>query len=210
MKTVEILISLIIVFSFILTLIFYEKMPSLVESHWDFYGNVNGYMNKEVGIFLIPSLMIFMTFIFFLIPKIDPLGKNILKFINHYNFFIIIFYIFLFILQIYLILWNIGIKIKINYLISICLGFLFFSIGKLLEKTKRNWFIGIRTPWTLSSDIVWDKTNKFAGKLFKISSFFCILSVVFVEYSVFFVLFPIILSSIVSMVYSYIIYKKLR
>jgi len=49
------------------------------------------------------------------------------------------------------------------------LGILFYYCGILIENAKRNWFIGIRTPWTLSNEKVWERTHKIGGKLFKIA-----------------------------------------
>ncbi len=67
------------------------------------------------------------------------------------------------------ILWNLGIKISPSATLPIGIGILLLYIGILCENAKRNWFIDIRTPWTLSSERVWDKTHKIGGRLFKIA-----------------------------------------
>jgi len=85
---------------------------------------------------------------------------------------------------------------------------LFFYIGILCENTKRNWFIGIRTPWTLSSDEVWKKTNKKGGKLFKISGLIVFTGVFLKNYLIFLILIPIISVTIYTFIYSYIEYQK--
>ncbi|MBU5689655.1 MAG: SdpI family protein [Candidatus Aenigmatarchaeota archaeon] len=206
MKKFEFLASLIIIFTFLITIYFYTYIPDIIESHWDLNGNVNGYMKKASGLLLIPIIMIFSTMMFFTLPKIDPLKENIKKFRNYYYWFIIIFCLFMLIIQLHLILWNVGFKINPKIIISFCCSALFFYVGILLGKTKRNWFIGIRTPWTLSSDYVWEKTNKLGGMIFKMLSILCLISILFEEYYILFV--PIIISAIFLVIYSYFVYKK--
>jgi len=71
-----------------------------------------------------------------------------------------------------------------------------------------NWFIGIRTPWTLSSEKVWDKTHKIGGRLFKIAGIIAIGGILFQNYAIFFIIVPILLAAIYSVVFSYIEYQK--
>jgi uncharacterized membrane protein len=77
-----------------------------------------------------------------------------------------------------------------------------------MEKTKRNWFIGIRTPWTISSDIVWDKTHKIGGKLFKISGIIALVGIASGKYAIFFIIIPLIFTALYTIIYSYLEYTK--
>jgi uncharacterized membrane protein len=95
-----------------------------------------------------------------------------------------------------------------NPMIIPALAILFFYLGILVENTKRNWFIGIRTPWTLSSDKIWDKTHKFGGKLFKIGALVSLIGIFFKDLGFLFVLVPIFLISIYLIVYSYLEFRK--
>jgi len=106
------------------------------------------------------------------------------------------------------ILWNFGIETSPNIIIPTGIGLLFFYVGILLENAKRNWFIGIRTPWTLSSENVWNKTHKIGGKLFKIVGLIIILGVFFQKYVLFFILAPSLLTAGYLVVYSYYEYQK--
>ncbi|MCD6528067.1 SdpI family protein [bacterium] len=101
-----------------------------------------------------------------IIPKIDPLKKNLEKFRNYFERFFILLFLFLFYLYLLTIFWNLGLRFYIGQAMIPALAILFYYCGVLLEKAKRNWFIGIRTPWTLSSDEVWDKTHQLGGRLF--------------------------------------------
>jgi len=92
--------------------------------------------------------------------------------------------------------------------LPVAAGLLFIGVGILCENTRRNWFIGIRTPWTLSSDKVWDKTHRVGGKLFKIAGVIAIVGIFFQSYAVYFVLIPALLVAAYTIVYSYFEYKK--
>ncbi|HDM23196.1 MAG TPA: SdpI family protein, partial [Methanomicrobia archaeon] len=78
----------------------------------------------------------------------------------------------------------------------------------LLENAKRNWFIGIRTPWTLSSEDVWNRTHKIGGKLFKVLGLVVIFGIFFQKYVLFFFLVPLLLVAGYLVVYSYFEYQK--
>ena len=88
------------------------------------------------------------------------------------------------------------------------LGLYFIGMGFLMKKLKRNWFIGIRTPWTVSSDKVWEKTHVLAGNMFKVLGLFIIIGLFFDRYSLWFIIIPVIVSVVWLVVYSYLEYNK--
>ncbi len=211
MKKGHILIGIIfflLVVTFIVSIAFYPHLPENVPTHWNVQGEVDGYMSKFGGTFTAPFIMLGLVVILLLIPKIDPLKENINKFKDYYYGFIVVFLIFMLLVQLHTLLWGIGIKISVNFFLPIITGVLFYFTGILLEKAKRNWFIGIRTPWTLSSDVVWDKTHKIGALLFKICGVIAIIGALFPKYSVFFILIPLVITSIYLLIYSYVDYQK--
>jgi len=157
---------------------------------------------------LVPITLVPLALLFMAIPRIDPLKENIEKFRRYYDGFVILFMIFMVCVYLQMILWNIGIKIGPNVTLPIGTGLLFIGAGILCENAKRNWFIGIRTPWTLSSERVWDKTHKLGGKLFKIAGVIAMVGIFFQSYAVFFVLIPVLLVAAYTIVYSYFEYQK--
>jgi uncharacterized membrane protein len=89
------------------------------------------------------------------------------------------------------------------------LGVLFFFVGYLMRKSKRNFFIGIRTPWTLSSDRVWDETHRLGSILFMLSGTLAFLGAFFGGPIAFWLLLiPLIGSTVITLVYSYILYQR--
>jgi uncharacterized membrane protein len=204
----EILIVGIALFSFVIGVYYYPQMSEKVASHWDAKGRVDGYLSKFWGLFLIPITLVPLALLFIAIPRVDPLRQNIEKFRRYYDGFVILFMIFMIFVYFQMILWNIGIQISPNAYLPITAGLLFIGAGILIENTRRNWFIGIRTPWTLSSEKVWDKTHRMGGRLFKIAGAIAVVGIFFQSYAVFFVLIPAILVATYTIVYSYLEYKR--
>lgn len=198
----------IILLSFILSIYFYHQMPDKMASHWNAQGEVDGCISKHWGLFSIPIILLGLAFFFFAIPRIDPLRGNIEKFIKYYDRFVFLLFVFMLSIQFQVILWNIGVKLSPNIILPIGSGLLFFYLGILCENARRNWFIGIRTPWTLSSERVWEKTHKIGGKLLKVAGVFVLIGGVFRSYALFFILVPITLVVAYIIIYSYFEYQK--
>jgi len=207
-KKIELIIIFIIFVSFFIALFLYPKMPEMMVFHWNCQGQPDGYLPKFWALFLMPiiSLCIFPLFIIF--PKIDPLGDNIEKFRKYFDMFILSSFLFLFYLYFLTIFWNLGLTFNFVMFLIPAFSFLFFWTGILLEKAKRNWFVGIRTPWTLSNERVWEKTHKIGGKLFKILAIISLLGTIFPNLAIFFLVVPLFLIIIYLFIYSYLEYKK--
>jgi len=195
--------------SFIIGIYFYSLLPDKVASHWNARGEVDGYMSKFGGLFLMPIISLVLLLLFIIIPKIDPLKHNIEKFRKYFNGFIVLMMLFLFYLYILTILWNIGVRFNFVHLLVPIFSIFFYYCGILIQKAQRNWFIGIRTPWTLSNEEVWNKTHKIGGKLFKIAGIISLIGILLPEYALFFVICPVIIASLFPVIYSYFEYQKL-
>ena len=205
----EIISLLIIMISFIIGISFYSLLPDKVASHWNARGEVDGYMSKFGGLFLMPIISLVLLLLFIIIPKIDPLKHNIEKFRKYFNGFIVLMMLFLFYLYILTILWNIGVRFNFVHLLVPIFSIFFYYCGILIQKAQRNWFIGIRTPWTLSNEQVWNKTHKIGGILFKIAGIISLIGILLPEYALFFVICPLIIASLFPVIYSYFAYQKL-
>jgi uncharacterized membrane protein len=202
------IIFLVILLSFILGIFLYPKMPQVMVSHWDIQGQPDGYIPKFLGLFLMPMIIAVMAALFLLIPKIDPLKENIKTFKNYYENFILIIVLFMFYVNTLSIFWNFGMKINLVQFLMPAFGLLFYYCGILVGQAKRNFFIGIRTPWTLSSDAVWNKTHQIGGQLFKVAGVVIFLTVFIPQYAFLIFFLSIMFTAIFSIIYSYFIYKK--
>jgi len=208
MKKSNLIILGIILLSFVIAIYLYPQMPEKVASHWNARGQVDSYMSKFWGLFLMPLILAGLFPLFLLIPKIDPLKENIKKFRKYYDGFILVMVLFFFYIYLLTVLWNLDARFNMTQLLIPAIGLLFYYAGILMENAKRNWFIGIRTPWTLSSDRVWDKTHKIGGKLFKVAGLIALVGFFFLKHAIFFMIVPVILFSVYTIIYSYIEYQK--
>lgn len=204
-KTVSIIVILL---AFATAWYFYPLLPDQVASHWNTQGQVDGYMSKFWGLFLMPILMIVFTILFFVIPNIDPEKKNIEKFWGEFDKFIIVFNLFMLYVYVLTILWNIGYSINMTAALMPAFTILFWFCGSLIGKAKRNYTIGIRVPWTLASDAVWDKTHRVGEKLFKLVALTTLLGAFFVDYAFWLLFVPLFASVIFLIIYSYLEYRK--
>jgi len=208
-KYTNIIVIGIILLAIIIGIYFYPILPDSMASHWNEKGVVNGYMPKFWGIFFMPILLIGLFLLFRFLPRFDPLKRNIDDFMGYYNIFIIIFTLFMFYIYLLTLFFNIFESTENMFtFFAPAFAILFFYLGILIENAKRNWFIGIRNPWTLSSDYVWNKTHKMGGILFKIIAILSLIGVFLPNLAIWFVFLPIIIVTVWVMIYSYLIYKK--
>jgi uncharacterized membrane protein len=198
----------VILLSFAASLWFRPQMPEKMATHWGMQGQVNGYMPRFWGLFFVPILQLVLGLFLWFIPRLDPLKANIAKFQKYYNGFIVALLLFMLAVHLQVLLWNTGVKISPNRFIPVGLGLLFFYIGILCQYAKPNWFVGIRTPWTLSSERVWEKTHKAGGKLFKVAGIITLTGVFFPGHAFWFILVPVIGLAFFTYIYSYLEYRK--
>ena len=208
MQKSHFLIIILILISFGIGAYFFPQMPEKMASHWNTKGEVDGYMSKFWGLFLMPIILLGLFLLFILIPKIDPLKENIAKFRKYFDGFIVLITLFLFYIYLLSIAWNLGKRFNMGQMMMPALGMLFYYCGILTENAKRNWFIGIKTPWTLSSERVWNKTHKIGGKLFKAAGLIAFLGIFFPNYAFYFILVPALLVAFYTIIYSYFEYQK--
>lgn len=199
---------IIFIISLAISILFYFKLPNLVASHWGINGQVDGYSSKLFITLLFPSLQLILSVLFFIIPKIDPKKANIEKFKGTFNIFIYAILTFFLVIQAQVLFWNIGYKFNMNVLMPILFGFLLFIIGFLTLEAKQNYTIGIKTPWTLASTKVWDKTHWLGGRMFIASGVLTALSALIPNYSYIVLLITIIFTTVFLFVYSYWEYKR--
>jgi uncharacterized membrane protein len=142
------------------------------------------------------------------LPKIDPYKKNFAEFKNHYDNFMIVIFAFFTYIYLLTIFWNLGNSFNMVQFLSPAFSILFYFTGDLLSKTKQNWFVGIRTPWTMSSPTVWKKTHIIGAKLFKLIALFSFLGVFFPNYTFYLLFIPLLFTVVFVFAYSYIIYTR--
>lgn len=209
-KTTTIISITLIICATLAGLLLWNQLPDPMASHWGMNDQANGSMSKIWGVFLMPLIATGMFLLFLAIPSIDPLKTNVAKFRGSFNAFVVLMVVFLTYIYGLTLAWNLGFTgIRMSTAILPAIGLLFFFIGDMMTRTKRNYFIGIRTPWTLASDSVWDETHRVGGMLFKISGVLAMVSILLpltIAFWLFFI--PIISTALFSVLYSYIVFRR--
>lgn len=199
-----------VVLSGIVNLLAAPTLPAEIVSNWDAAGESTGTMPRTLGLWLFPALTAGLLLVFALIPRIDPLRANIAEFRPYYDWFVVIFTGYMFVVHTGIVAFNLGYEFDFVYLVLVGTAILLYYSGILLTRAKRNWFIGIRTPWTLSNDEVWSRTHALGGKLFKLTAILTLVGLLFGEYALYFLLVPVLLTVGVTVVYSYYLYERLE
>jgi uncharacterized membrane protein len=203
-----ILSSGILLLLFAASIILFPFLPETLASHWNAHGVADGYMPKAWALFLLPVIALGITLLLAILPRIDPLSGNIQEFRDTYEWFaagILAFFLYLHLLTL---AWNLGFRFPMVQALCPAFAALYYGCGVLMVHTKRNWFIGIRTPWTLSSDGVWARTHERGALLFKASGILALAGVLSTDLAFILILVPVILSAAYTVVYSYLDYRK--
>jgi uncharacterized membrane protein len=170
----------IVILPFIYLAYIWNSLPQVVPIHWNMEGEIDGYGNKAMLI-LVPILLPLLVYLIFLaIPKIDP--KNRLNQMgNKLQNIKVILTIFMSVLALFIMYSAKNQSLtNPNYMI-LGLGILFIILGNYFKTIKPNYFLGIRTPWTLESETVWKETHKLAGKMWFIGGIIIIFSSLILE-----------------------------
>lgn len=137
-----------------------------VPIHWNAAGEIDGYASKTVGLLLIPLLTLFLAGLFAVVPRIDPRGDNILRSWEAYRIIWIGMLLLMVLIQAVTVLAAFGRPINAAFLITAGIGVMFIFLGNSMGKIRPNYMFGVRTPWTLASEVSWNKTHRLAGWLF--------------------------------------------
>lgn len=199
----------LVILVFLVGISFYPHLPENVPSHWNAQGEIDSWSTKNFAVFFLPGITLGLYLLMTFLPLIDPLRRNYQKFALPYFYFRTIFVIFFVLLYLFTLMSSLGLKLNINYFIVPVISLLFIFIGFFLPKIKKNYFVGIRTPWTIHSEEVWDKTHQFSGKLFLMAGLISLLSIFILKYSFFIFISAILLAALISVAYSYFAFRKI-
>jgi uncharacterized membrane protein len=201
----------IVLMPFIYLAFIWNTLPNKVPTHWNYKGEVDHWGDKFSLVGLLFMLPVFVYIIMLVAPKIDPKKRITLMGGKFYQlkFFLVLF---MSLLASFIIFVTKNQSFSSPNLIYIIIGILFLVLGNYFKVIQPNYFIGIRTPWTLENNEVWKVTHVFAGKLWVIGGLVIVLGGLIFEnysFSIVFISLVVVLA-IVPMVYSYIKFKEIE
>ncbi len=205
----EILPLVLVIGSFIASFYFYAHFPEQVPIHWDLEGKVNGYGSAAFAAFFLPFVNLCVYLLFLLLPVIDPKKDRYKEFATPYHVFKNVIVAFLTLMYFLTSFNGLGYPMPIEIIVPASVGILFAVMGSFMGKLKSNWMMGVRTPWTLSSENVWNKTNELSGKLFVVCGVLLFLSAFtsnFIKMGTLIV--SIVLLIVIPVFYSWTLYNR--
>ena len=194
---------------FVLAVVLWTSAPDRIPVHWGPSGEPDRYGGKVEGLLVLPLLTLGVYLLMLLLPKVDPRRDNYAAFGGAYATIRLSTVVFMALLYGLVILWVVGIRPDFAVVIPVLVGGLFVVIGNLLGKIRPNWFVGVKTPWTLSSRRSWVKTHRMAGWIFVLLGLTSmILGLAGVTWAVAAVPVAVLLCIAWLLVYSYLVWRS--
>lgn len=205
------IIVALMILTLAVSLYFYPQLPDRMPSHWNIKGEIDGYSNKLFGVLGLNLMNIAFYFMFVLLPFLDPKKDNYTKFRSAYNIIRYTFHLFFIVMQFVIIASSIGYKVNVGMIVGLGISIMFILFGNVMGKIKHNYFVGIRTPWTLADETVWIKTHRLAAPLW-VAGGIAVGILSFFNGTIAFIglIMIICIISIIPIVYSYLYYKRIN
>lgn len=201
----------IIAAQIIVSIVSYPMLPPMVPSHWNAAGQINGYMPRLLYVIFEPGLSIVLFLVLRGVMYIGPtIGQASAKRANRtiINLILVAILLFMLILQLTITAIALGAHIDMTLIIGLSVSVLFIFLGNYLGKLRRNFWAGIRTPWTLASDTVWERTHRLGGWLFVAAGLLGILTSFVPFLRLWGLLAAAVLAVIIPSIYSYFAYRR--
>lgn len=208
----EWLLWIMILLPFLYIPFIWDKLPDSIPTHWNIRGEIDGYSSKTAGTLFLPLLNIALYLLLLMLPKIDPRRKNYQYFGNTYRnirlllalFMTVMFFVVMQIAQ--------GAMSMDSKAVSILIFGLIAVFGNFMRTIRSNFFVGIRTPWTLDNPEVWRKTHEVGGKLWFYASLMAIVCLLFIrkEHTLWIAIPYLFVIVIYPVLYSYLLFRKIN
>lgn len=208
-KTADILSITIIALITALTIYFYSDLPDQIPTHWNSRGQVDDYTAKPWGAVIFPGMSLAVFLMMKLIPVISPRGFRTDEFRPVVNVFQLTLVAFTAGIGVLTLLEALGYQTPINRLVFAATGLLLIIIGNFMGKVRKNFFLGIRTPWTLASDEVWSRTHRLGGRMLMLGGAVMILNAI-IQLPIQVSVLAVVALALIPVAYSYILYRRLE
>lgn len=207
----EWLLITIILAIWLISAIFYPQLPDQIPTHWNMAGEIDQWSSKANAVLLFPGIITGIYLLFLAIPYLEPRRKHFLQswgFYKMMKYAMVIYLVVIYGLSLWAAFDN---TVSMETFVPISVGMLFILIGNYLGQVKSNFLMGIRTPWTLSSEESWRKTHRLGGIMFTIAGLLYMI-VPFIHlrdpWNAIIPMAAVLLAAVVTIVYSYIFFLE--
>jgi uncharacterized membrane protein len=196
---------------YIIGYLLYPLLPDMMPTHWNLKGEVDGYSSKTYYVLFFPSLILALYLLISFAPKFDPRPESYEKFtgvVAVFRTLMVLIFAVIYLAPMALVL---GYTVSIAKLIRFSIGILLVFIGNYFGKIRHNYTFGIKTPWTLASEEVWNKTHRTSGPLWVIAGIIWIVSIAIPDKTAFIINMVVLgIATFYGFIYSYILFKKIK
>lgn len=196
--------SIIILLPVVAGLVLWNDLPDRIPTHWNASGEIDGWSSKAFAIFGLPGIMLAAQWLCALGTAADPKKANHSDKILHLVLWIVPALTVLLMTMTYAT--ALGVAVKVEMIMPVVVGLVLAIIGNYLPKCKQSYTVGIKLPWTLSSEENWNRTHRFAGRLWLVCGLVLMLTGFFGGFWIFFGI--VLVMVLVPTVYSYILHSK--
>jgi uncharacterized membrane protein len=178
--------------------------------HFNLEGVADRFGSKEEALLALPLVAGALTLVFLVLPYLDPRRKNLERSAKLWNAAAIGVTLVVAALHVFLVLTALGHDLAVGNFVLPGIAGLFMLLGNYLGKSRSNWFAGVRTPWTMSSEYAWEKTHRWAGRLFVLTGVLTLAAWLFTtqQVAVYVMIAAIAATSLTSIVLSYIFWRN--
>ena len=206
-KKTLILTSIVILLPILIGILLWNKLPDSMATHFNFDNAADGYREKWFAVIIEPFILLALHLIMAMIIAADPRKKNISS--KVYGITIWIIPASSLALAVVIYPYNLGIHFNISLLIGIFMGITYIIVGNYLPKTRQNYTIGFKLPWTYANEENWNKTNRLSGVINIVIGILIIINAAIGLFNIFYsLLVAVIIGSLIPLGYSYFLHVK--
>ncbi len=190
-------------------LVVFPMLPDRVPTHWNAAGEPDAWGSKWPAAFLPVGVALGIWALLHLLPRIDPRQSHYEDFHDTYWLIGNLIIVFMALLQFFALATALGWPVAFDRLMLLAVGLFFMALGRYLPRVRSNWWLGIRTPWTLSSESVWRATHRLAGRTFVVGGLILMAGALLsAEVRPFAAMAGIGVGAIVPAIYSYFAWRR--
>ena len=193
--------------SFLFSAAVYLWLPDQIPSHWNIAGEVDSTMSKTWGAFMMPLIMLGLYGVFRVIPALSPKGYGIEAANSGFVGIRVAVFALFALLNVLILLAALGVPIAMGSAVSMAVGGLLTVLGWFLDRLPRNFYVGIRTPWTIDDEDNWTRTHRLGKWLFMAAGLVMVVGGI-MGANAFVIVTAALAAGLVPMVYSYLIYRQ--
>lgn len=187
----------------------YSRLPQRLPTHWNARGEVDGWTDKPWGALMFPLMATGVLALMWLLRRVDPRARNIDRFQGEWFLLMNLIHLLFAVMEVVTLGHALGWPVEVDLVVPLAVGLLFIGIGNYLPRIRSNWFMGIRTPWTLDNDRVWRATHRVGGRTFVAAGVIIMASAILpasLRTGAIFV--AAVIGAGVPLVYSYVAYRR--